>query len=151
MPVSALTGNDTIQIAGRVLRNFGEGDVIKLTFPNDLAQVKTGKAGNAIFAAMASGQQSEAELKVLRGSDDDAFLNALLTQQRRDFPSFPLMDGYLVKRIGDGSGKVGNDTYLLAGGVFTKIPETAENTEGATDPAQATYHLKFANCKRANM
>ncbi len=151
MPVSALTGNDTIQIAGRVLRNFGEGDVLKLTFPNDLVGVKTGKNGNSMFNEMASGQQSEVELKVIRGSDDDAFLNALLATQRRDLPSFPLMDGYLVKRIGDGSGRVTNDTYLLAAGVFTKIPEAAENTEGNTDPAQAIYHLKFANAKRASL
>lgn len=151
MPVYALTGNDTIQIAGRVLKNFGDGDVVKLTFPNDLTAVKTGKNGNSVFNLMASGQQSDVELRLIRGSDDDAYMNGLLAQMRADLPSFELMDGYFVKRIGDGNGNVTFDTYLLAGGVFSKLPEAAENTEGATDPALAIYRLKFANSKRANM
>lgn len=151
MPVFALTGNDTIQIAGRVLRNFGDGDVAKVVFPNDIVAVKTGKYGNSVFNAMSSGQQSEVELRIIRGSSDDAFLNDLLSTQRADLPSFDLIDGYFVKRIGDGSGNVVNDSYILAGGVFTKIPEVAENTEGNTDPALAIYHLKFSNGKRSNM
>lgn len=151
MPVYALTGNDTIQIGGRVLKNFGDGDVAKLAFPNDLVAVKRGKNGNSVFNLMASGAQSEAEIRLLRGSPDDSYLNGLLIQMRNDLPAFVLLDGYFVKRIGDGLGGITYDTYLLAGGVFTKIPEAAENTEGATDPALAIYHLKFANSKRSNM
>lgn len=151
MPVYALTGNDTIQVGGRVLRNFGDGDVAKLSFPNDLVAVKTGKNGNSIFNLMASGQQSEVEIRVLRGSPDDAFLNQQLNTMRADLPSFQLLEGYFVKRIGDGKGNITFDTYLLSGGVFTKIPEAAENTEGATDPALAIYRLKYSNAKRANM
>ncbi len=147
----SLTGNDTTQIAGRVLTDQGDGDVTKLGFPNDLVQVKTGKNGNSLYNLVASGQQAEVEARVLRGSPDDAFLNALLNQQRADLPSFELMDGYFVKRIGDGQGNVTYDTYILAGGVFTKIPEAAENVEGATDPALAIYKMKFANAKRANL
>lgn len=151
MPVYALTGNDTITIAGRVLRNFGDGDVGKLGFPNDLVGVKTGKNGNSMFNLMSSGQQSEVDLRVLRGSPDDAFLNTLLNQMRSDLPAFILLDGTFVKRIGDGKGNLTYDTYVMAGGVFTKIPEAAENTEGQTDPALAIYKLKFANNKRSNM
>lgn len=151
MPVYALTGNDTIQIGGRVLRNFGDGDVAKLTFPNDLVAVKTGKNGNSIFNLMASGQQSEVELRVIRGSPDDAFLNQQENQMRADLPSFVLLPGYFVKRIGDGKGNVIYDTYLLSGGVFVKLPEASENTEGATDPGLTVWRLKFANAKRANM
>ncbi len=151
MPVYALTGNDTIQIGGRVLKNFGDGDVAKVAFPNELVAVKTGKNGNSVFNLIASGQQSEVELRVIRGSADDVFLNSELATMRADLPSFELLDGYFVKRIGDGQGHVTFDTYILSGGVFTKIPEAAENTEGATDPALAIYRLKFANAKRANM
>lgn len=151
MPVYALTGNDTIQVGGRVLKNFGDGDVAKLSFPNDLVAVKTGKNGNSIFNLMGSGQQCEVELRVLRGSSDDAFLNQQLNAMRADLPSFSLLPGYFVKRIGDGKGNVTFDTYLLSGGVFTKIPEAAENTEGATDPALSIWRLKYANAKRANM
>lgn len=151
MSVFALTGNDTTQIAGRVLKNFGDGDVVKGSYPNDLSAVKTGKNGNAVFAAMASGQQLEVEIKVIRGSDDDAFLNALQNRQRADFAAFPVMSGMFVKRIGDGQGNITNDTVLAQGGIFGKLIEFAENTEGGTDQGQSLYRLKFANSKRVNM
>jgi len=68
---------------------------------------------------------------------------------RNDLPSFTLMAGYFVKRVGDGKGNVSSDTYLLNGGVFTKQVEVSENVEGGTDPAVCVYHLKFSNSDRA--
>lgn len=147
----SLTGKDTIQLAGRVIRNFGDGDVAKLSFDNDLVAVKTGKDGNTIINGNASGQQGKLELRVLRGSADDSFYNGLLALQREDLPSFVLMDGYFVKRVGLGDGAVVNDTYIATAGVFTKIPDVAENVEGATDPALVIYRVTFGNVKRATM
>lgn len=149
MPTYSLTGNDTVQIAGRTLTNFGDGDVLKLTFSNELVAVKTGKNGNSIFNLNATGQQCDVILRVLRGSGDDRFLQGLLTQMITDLPSFVLMPGYFVKRIGDGIGGVRRDTYLLSGGVFVKGVEAAENVEGATDPAISIFPLKFSNATRA--
>jgi hypothetical protein len=149
MSSATLTGNDTIQVAGRNLVNFGDGDVAKLTFPNDLVGAKVGKNGNAIFNLNASGQLCDLELRVLRGSSDDSFLSNLLILMTTDLPSFPLMAGYFVKRLGDGNGNIKNDTYLLGGGVFTKKVEVSENVEGNTDPAIALYRLKFSNSDRA--
>lgn len=149
MPSASLTGNDTIQVAGRTLANFGDGDVAKLTFPNELIGVKVGKNGNSVFNLNATGQLAELELRVLRASADDSFLNNLLVQMKSDLPSFVLMPGYFVKRVGDGNGGIQNDTYILAGGVFAKNVEVAENVEGATDPALSIYHLKFSNSDRA--
>ena len=151
MQTFSLTGNDTIQIGGRVLKDFGDGAVAKLSFDNDLVVVKTGKNGNSIFNLQASGQQAKVELRVLRGSSDDAFLNASLAEMRNDLPSYELLDGYFVKRIGDGNGNITYDTYLLAGGVFTRLPEAEENVDGATDPAISMYRFTFANAKRANL
>lgn len=149
MASASLTGNDTIQIAGRTLVNMADGEVAKLTFPNELVAVKTGKNGNSIFNLNASGQQAELVLRVLRGSADDSFLNGLLKTMRNDLPGFTLMTGYFVKRVGDGKGNVASDTYLLGGGVFTKQVEVAENVEGGTDPAVCVYNLKFSNSDRA--
>lgn len=151
MPVYALTGNDTIQVGGRTLKNFGNGDVAKITFANDLVDVAVGKNGNAVFNGKASGGMGELELRVIRGSADDTFLNTELTKARADLPSYIVLDGYFVKRIGDGKGNVTNDTYLGSGGIVAKLPEAAENTEGATDPGLSIYKVKFANFKRANM
>lgn len=151
MPFFALTGQDTVQIAGRQLRDFGDGNVAELTYPNPIVGVKTGKNGNTVFNVNASGQQAKLKLRLLRGSPDDVFLQTLLAQQLADLPSFPVMPGYFVKRIGDGTGNVSFDTQILAGGVFDKQVEASENVEGATDPALSMYELTFANGKRANM
>lgn len=151
MSTASLSGNDTIQIAGRNFTNFADGDVCKLSYPNDLVGVKTGKNGNSIFNLNATGRQVDVELRLLRGGEDDSFLNGLLTGMIADLPSFVLMPGYFVKRIGDGSGAGGivSDTYLMNGGVFTKGVDASENVEGATDPAVAVYRLKFTNSDRA--
>lgn len=145
----SLTGNDTIQIAGRVLTNFADGDVAKLTYNNDLVAVKNGKNGNAIFNLNAMGEQADLEVRVLRGSSDDSFLNNLLIAMRRDLPSFVLMQGYFVKRVGDGKANVKSDTYLCEGGVFLKHVDVSENVEGGTDPAVCVYRIKFSNTDRA--
>lgn len=145
----SLTGNDTIQVAGRVLTDFADGTVATLSFPNELVAVKNGKNGNAIFNLNAMGQQADLELRVLRGSPDDSFLNDLLVTMEKDLPTFVLMDGYFVKRVGDGKGNVAQDTYITSGGVFTKKVEVSENVEGATDPAVSVYAIKFSNSDRA--
>ena len=145
----SLTGNDTIQIAGRVLRDFADGTVAEMTFPNDLVAVQNGKNGNAIFNCNAMGQQGDLTLRVLRSSPDDSFFNDLLVRMEQDLPSFELMRGYFVKRVGDGQGNVTSDTYLATGGVFVRKVDVSENVQGATDPAVSVYRLKFSNVDRA--
>lgn len=152
MPASiSLTGQDTIQIGGRVLKNFADGAVATLTYPNDKVAVKTGKNGNAIYAVNATGRLSELVLRILRGSPDDQFLNAQNKLAESDLPSYVLMPGYLVKRIGDGLGNVKNDTYLLAGGVVTKNPGAESNVEGNTEQSITVWNLKFSNSDRATL
>ncbi len=145
----SLSGNDTIQIAGRTFSSFADNDVAKLSFPNDLVSVVVGKNGNAVYNINASGQQADFEMRLLRGSADDRFLNALLLVMLGDLPSFVVMPGYLVKRVGNGIGGVRRDTYLLSGGIFVRNVDAVENVAGGTDAAVAVYRLKFANGSRA--
>lgn len=147
----SLSGNDTIMVAGRTLTSFAEGDVAKLSFPNDLVNLVTGKNGNSIYNLNATGRQADFELRVLRGSADDRFLNAALLVMLSDLPAFVVMPGYFVKRIGNGLGGVRRDTYLLAGGVFVRNVDATENVSGSTDPAVSVYRLKFANGSRAQL
>lgn len=147
--VVSLTGNDTVTIAGRVFTNFGDGDNAKLSFPNDLAAVKVGKNGNAIYALNEMGRQADLVLRIIRGSDDDLFLNEILALQKADFSSFVLLQGEFVKRIGDGQGNVSNDTYFTDGGIFSKPVEVNSNVEGDTEQSLSIYNLKFANADRA--
>jgi hypothetical protein len=148
MATVSMTGSDTIKINNRILADLGDGDVAALTFPNDIAVVKTGKNGNSIYGLNESGRQCEIVLRVVRGSGDDKFLNNLLAQQNNDFAGFVLMIGELTKRVGDGTGNVQNDIYILSGGVFSKQTEAKSNVEGDTEQSLSVYHMKFANAPR---
>lgn len=144
----ALTGSDTITINNRPLADFADGNVAELTFPNDIASLKTGKDGNSIYGFNASGKQAELKVRVIRGSSDDKFLNNLLSQQQANFAGFVLMIGNFIKKIGDGQGNIGSDTYLMSGGVFTKIPEAKSNVEGESEQSVTIYTIKFSNAPR---
>lgn len=145
---AALSGADTVQINNRNIVDLGTGDVAVLTFPNNIADVKTGKDGNSIYGLNESGKQADFVLRVLRGSSDDKFLQNLLTQQQLNFAGFILMTGEFVKQIGDGLGNIASDTYIVSGGVFTKPVEAKMNVEGDSQQSIAEYHIKFSNAPR---
>ena len=138
-----LTGNDTLKIKGRILADLADGDFANLSFPNDIAALKTGKDGNTVYALNETGRQAELAIRVLRASSDDKFLNSLLAAQRNDFSGFVLMDGEVIKRVGDGEGNVTDDTYLLTGGIFTKNGEAKSNSEGDTEQSVSVYPIQF--------
>lgn len=144
----ALSGNDTITINNRLFADLAEGDVVDLTFPTEIASVKTGKNGNSIYGLNESGKQCECKIRVIRGSADDKFLNNLLAQQQANFAGTLLMIGEFVKKIGDGAGNISNDTYIMSGGIFTKIPEAKSNVEGTPEQSVVIYTLKFSNSPR---
>lgn len=148
MATVALTGSDTIQINNQVLTGLADGNCVEMTFPNDIANVKTGKNGNSIYGLNESGKQCEVKLRIIRGSTDDKFLNNLLAQQQGNFAGTVLMIGQFIKKLGDGAGNITSDTYIMSGGIFSKIPEAKTNVEGETEQSVAMYTLKFSNAPR---
>ncbi len=149
MSTISLTGADTNILNGRVLVDFADGNCAELTFPNDIANVKTGKNGNAIYGLNESGRQAEAKYRLIRGSPDDKFFNNLYSQMQQNFSGFVLLTGEFIKKIGDGQGKITNDVYQLGGGVFSKEPEAKTNVEGDTEQSVVMWTIKFANAPRA--
>lgn len=147
----ALSGDDTTNIQGQVLKDQGDGDVTELSLPNEIAKVKTGKNGNSIFSFDATGLQCDVKVRVLRGSDDHKFLTGLVQEWISDPASFVLIDGEFVKRVGDGRGNITYDTYVLSGGVPTKIPGSADNVEGGTDQSIAIFEFRFSNVRNAQL
>jgi hypothetical protein len=143
-----LSGSDTATINNQTLADFADGNFIELTFPNDIANVKTGKNQNSIYGFNASGVQAEAKIRLVRGGNDDKFLNNLLIQQNNNFSGTVLLTGTFIKKLGDGSGNITSDTYILAGGIFQKIPEGKSNAEGETEQSIAIYAIKFASAVR---
>ncbi len=144
----ALTGTDTVTINNQPLSDFADGNCVELTFPNAIANVKTGKNGNALFGFNASGVQAEVKLRLVRGGNDDKFLNNLLAQQNANFAGTVLLTGTFIKKLGDGAGNITSDTYILAAGIFEKIPEGKSNVEGETEQSVSMYSMKFASAVR---
>lgn len=147
MAAVAMSGNDTVIIGTNnpPLAGLADGNVAELTFPNEIANVKTGKNGNSIFGLNETGRQCELKVRVIRGSADDQALQVLLSLQQNNFAGFPLINASLTKVIGDGTGKIISDTYNLSGGVFTKQVEAKSNVEGDTEQSVAIYMMKFSN------
>jgi hypothetical protein len=149
MNISALSGQDTIVLNGRVLVDLADGNVCELTFPNDIAAVKTGKNGNSLYALNESGKQADVKLRIVRGSDDDKYLLNLLNNQQNNFVGTVLLTGQFVKKIGDGAGNITNDIYNVSGGIFKKQVPGTQNVEGDTSQAVADYEMVFSNGPRA--
>lgn len=149
MSTVSMSGNDSLTLMNRVLSDLADQNAVELTFPNDISALKTGKNGNTIYALNETGQQAEMKIRAMRGSADDKWLNGLLAQQRANFAGFPLMFGEFVKRIGDGTGVVTKDTYVLGGGIFSKNVEAKSNVEGDTEQSVSMYTIKFSNAPRA--
>jgi len=149
MATSSLTGADTVQINDRVFNDFGDGDIVTISYPNELVSVKTGKNGNSIYAFNETGRQVDVEIRVLRASPDDKFLNSIKLGMERDFSAFSLLSGEFVKRVGDGLGNVSREVYSLSGGVFTQSVDTKSNVEGDTEQSISLYRLKFTNAPKS--
>ena len=145
----SLTGNDTISIGGRNLKDFADGDIGMLDVPNNIAEVKTGKNGNTIYAYNATGKTCTINLRLLIGSADDKFMNSQLALYQQDPPTYPLLTGEIIKRSGDGEGNVSNTVHRVAGGLIQKYPNVKENVEGDTEQAVVEWTIIFANQERA--
>ena len=149
MPNSAgLSGNDTLIINNRILTNLADADVIDLTFPNGIANLKVGKSGNTVFALNESGKAADMKFHLIRASADDKYFNGLLAAQMNNFSGTVLMIGEYIKKMGDGLGNIYNDTYILAGGIFAKVPEAKTNVEGNTDQSKVLYEIKWSQAAR---
>lgn len=150
MPIFNVTSDDTLTIFGRIMNDFADGKTTTITFPNDFANVVTGKNGNGIISKNANGGNSVLTLRLMRGSSDDNFLQAKIASAQADFVAQELATGEFVKRLGDGAGEVKRDVYTLLGGTFSKIaPDAEEDVSGTTDQAVAVYTIKFIKTLRS--
>lgn len=149
MSIFALTGNDTVILNERVIKDMADGSIVEIAYPNDRVAITTGKNDNTVYAEDRTGSNATLTLRVIRGSADDRWLNGLSIQQNRDLPSFTLLRGAFTKRVGDGYGSISYDNYVLIGGVFTKYPETQENLQGETEQGSTVYTITFAKAERA--
>lgn len=144
----ALTGADTIIINDIPLKDFADGDIGTLEMSNDLFAMSTGKNGNTIFAYDESGRNATLTVRVLMSSKDDKRLNGLVPKHE-GFASTVLINGSVVKMVGDGQGNVSYNSYLLKGGLIQRKPNMSSNVNGETAQAVVEYVIQFADAERA--
>ena len=146
--IFTLTGKDTIIINNIPLNDFANGDIGSIEVPNDLYTMQTGYEGNTIFSLDESGKNANLTTRVLLSSNDDKRLNGLLPNVE-DFASNTLLTASITKQIGDGYGNVSYNTFLLAGGMISKLPDIKTSVNGDIEQAVAIYVIRFANGSRS--
>lgn len=144
----AMTGSDTVTLNGRNITGLATGTCVDMTFPNDIADCKTGKNGNSIYALNQSGFICDMMLRIVRGCPDDQYLQNLFATQISNFAGFALMYGNFIKKVGDGLGNVTSDTYSQSGGIFKKCIPAKTNVDGDVEQSISEYHIRFANAPR---
>lgn len=144
----ALTGHDTIILNDLPLNDFVDGDIGTLEISNDLFAMQTGKNGNTIFAYDEAGRNATLTLRILMSSNDDKRLNGLVPKHE-GFESTILINGSVVKMIGDGEGNISYNTYLLKGGMIQRKPNMTSNVNGETNQAVVEYVIQFADAERS--
>ena len=137
------TGNDLIEFNGRTLVDFANGDVVVVSFPNEISGTAAGKNGNVIVARNEQGRVAEVALRIVRGSPDDKFLNSILKSWNNDPRSYEPASMTLTKMISvDGS--VTNDLVSLKFGFPQKaVPDVKVNVEGDVEQAVSVYNFRF--------
>jgi len=146
--IVSMTGSDTMSIRGRVLTGQADDNWGEMKFPNPVANLKTGKNGNTLYGFNATGKNCEQTLRLIRGCDDDIYLNAQFANQIFNFAGFILLIGQFIKKLGDGTGNVISDVYNLQGGIFEKGQEAESNTSGDTKQSVVIYTIKWASAVR---
>ena len=144
----ALTGADTIIINDIPLSDFADGDIGVLEIGNDLFGMSTGKNGNTIFAYDEKGNNATLTVRILMSSNDDKRLNGLVPDSK-NFASTVLINGSVIKLVGDGAGKISYNTYMLQGGMVQRKPSISTNVNAETNQAVVEYTIAFANAQRS--
>ena len=144
----ALTGQDVIILNDIPLKDFADGDIGTLEVNNDLFSMQTGKNGNTIFAYDEAGRNATLTVRVLMSSGDDKRLNGLVPKTE-GFAGTILINGSVVKMVGDGEGHISYNTYLLKGGMIQRNPNMSSNVNGETAQAVVEYTIQFANAERS--
>lgn len=142
-----ITGEDTFIINDRVITDFIDGDISTITYNEDLYTSRTGKNGNTIHSYNEAGVNADCVIRLLKGSSDDQYFRGLVATAMRDKVGIQLLNGSLVKRLGDGAGNIISEVANLQGGVIRKIAPTKSNANGDIEQAVSVYEIKFPTAK----
>ena len=152
-----VTGNDIVQIglsasALTTIISFADGDYARVTFPNDIMNFTIGKNRNMLAAYNAMGTLAELELRLLRGSKEDKFLQDQFPTFASDELSFSFIFAKVIKNLGvsneGATASTIEETYTLNNGIISKAPEIISNVSGSTDQGVVVWQVRFAEFTR---
>lgn len=152
-----VTGNDIVQIGLSAsglttITSFADGDYARVTFPNDIMNFTIGKNRNMLAAYNAMGTLAELELRLLRGSREDKFLQDSFPSFASDSLSFNFIFAKIIKNLGvsneGATASTIEETYTLSNGVISKAPEIVSNVSGSTDQGVVVWQVRFAEFTR---
>lgn len=147
MTTYTITGEDTITINDRVFSDLASDDFSSITFESNLTEMTTGKNRNTIFAKNEQGNNGTLNLRLIKGSSDDQFMQGLISADERDYVASGLLNGEFVKRLGDGEGNIIREVATLLGGKISRKVATKGNSSGDTEQGVSAYTVMFANVK----
>lgn len=152
-----VTGNDIVQIGLSAsglttITSFADGDYARVTFPNDIMNFTIGKNRNMLAAYNAMGTLAELELRLLRGSKEDKFLQDQFPTFASDELSFSFIFAKVIKNLGvsneGATASTIEEVYTLNNGIISKAPEIVSNVSGSTDQGVVVWQVRFAEFTR---
>lgn len=152
-----VTGNDIVQIGLSAsglttITSFADGDYARVTFPNDIMNFTIGKNRNMLAAYNAMGTLAELELRLLRGSKEDKFLQDQFPTFASDELSFSFIFAKVIKNLGvsneGATASTIEEIYTLNNGIISKAPEIVSNVSGSTDQGVVVWQIRFAEFTR---
>jgi hypothetical protein len=146
--MDAYTGQDIIKFDDRILRDFANGDVAIITYPNELHGMVDGKDGNAMAAHNEQGNIAELQLRVIKGSPDDKYLNSKVIAWKNHSSSFSPSNAELTKAIMVDNGLT-NEITTLNFVIPSNNVETKTNTDGDTEQVVSVYRFRAGRSQRA--
>jgi hypothetical protein len=138
------SGKDVVEIDGRHLTGFADGDVAVLSFPNQKISKFSGDDGNTITVANAAGTQAQLQLRILQNSRDYQYLKMRMAQQDYDLASMLKLTGRFTKITGDELGNITKDTVNCYGGNFTNGVQFTKGTNGNVEENVAIFTILFS-------
>lgn len=146
--MEAYTGQDIIKFEDRILRDFANGDVAIIRYPNELHNMSNGKDGNSMGAHNEQGKIAELELRIIKGSPDDKYLNSKVIAWENHSPTFKPSTAELTKVISVDNGLT-NEVTSLGFILPSKKVDTKTNTDGDIEQVVSVYSFRAGTSQRA--
>jgi len=122
----------------RVFADFANGNFLGLEFGNQVSTREQGRGGS-IIAYNTNAKQATLTLRLIKGSPDDVHLNGVLSDYDRSPETFVLLAGSVSLKLGNGSGDITTENYILSEGSFINKPAFTTDTEGDAESGVSVW------------